>query len=85
MDAANGGCVKRTRRRRPGLVALAAVLLMAAAMALPALTQAEQASQPTAPAAGLLDTSSGTLDTSGFTCSRHVDGDLRCWGFGAVG
>lgn len=56
-----------------------------AAIALPAGTAAEQASQPTSAAAGRLDVSGGADDGSGYTCARPADRDLHCWGFGGSG
>jgi len=73
----------RALRPRCGVALLAVVLLVA--VALPAGSAAEQASQPTSPAAGLLDVSSATGDSSGHTCALAAGGALRCWGFGSIG
>ncbi|MBA2419911.1 MAG: hypothetical protein H0V57_02140 [Thermoleophilaceae bacterium] len=46
---------------------------------LPAATQAEQASQPTSPAAGQIDSGRN------HTCAILPGGPVRCWGFGREG
>jgi len=73
--------VTRRRRRR----ALAGGLLVALALLIPAGTAAEQATQPTALAAGQIDVSGNARDSSGHTCVRLTTGSLRCWGFGGAG
>ncbi len=72
-------------KARSSAFGLLAMALMTVAMALPAQTMAEQASQPSSFIAGHLDVSSGADDTSGHTCARLGEGTLRCWGFGGNG
>src|SRR5688500_5708208 len=65
-------------RRAKVLVTVVCALVAAFSIALaPAI--AEQASQPTAPVAGWLD--SGRYHT----CAVVPPGDVRCWGYGAYG
>ena len=58
---------------------------LAIASVFPGGAAAEQASQPSSPAAGQLDVSSGTGDTSGHSCAVGAGTGLRCWGFGGNG
>jgi alpha-tubulin suppressor-like RCC1 family protein len=64
------------------LAALFALLLVgaAAAVVLPAVAAAEQASEPGSPAAARLDVGGAT-----FSCAIVAGGQARCWGYGADG
>ena len=72
-------------RRRATFAALALGAVLSVLFASPAGTEAEQASQPAAAAAGQLDVSGGAGDMSGHSCARLEGGELRCWGFGGDG
>ena len=69
----------------PGRLVVALVAAVAMATASPGGAAAEQASQPSSPAAGQLDVSGGTSDTSGHSCAVGAASGLRCWGFGGNG
>ncbi len=76
-----GSAQREAGRSRPrGGVALCVALLLAAvASALPAAAAADQAAQPTAPAAGHIAT--GVYHS----CAVLADGSVRCWGYGGDG
>lgn len=65
---------------RWGLAALCALLLATVACPLPAGAWAEQASDPSSPAAGMLDAGGAA-----FSCAITTDGQVRCWGYGGEG
>ena len=66
-------------RRRGGLLTRALLALIAVVIALPGAAEAEQASQPTSPAAGQIDAGRN------HTCAILPGGAVRCWGFGREG
>ncbi len=55
------------------------LVIASAAVSLPGNAAAEQASDPSATAAGMLDAGKN------FNCAVLVDGGARCWGYGASG
>ena len=73
--AATGGHA----RRRACLVRSVSLAIAVAALVLPAGAGAEQASDPSSPAAGTLDL--GRNDS----CAVLGDGGVRCWGYGGDG
>ena len=76
-DARNSRLCPNSPSLRLALRAL--LLVAAAASALPAATMADQASQPTSPAAGRIGTGKY------HTCAVLSDGTVRCWGYGGYG
>ncbi len=74
-----GLAAARACRHGRTAVGVGALLLFVLAITCPAVSPAEQAAQPTVPAAGRLDT--GGLHT----CAVLADATVRCWGYGADG